>query len=129
KETQDIREAVQQHLGERDATTFEIWLEEYFRDNEDLKRRMKPVFLSLAEIIYEEASSEVGKRKKMPEDARKFMDEYLETFAVRYSESSKGQLRALVRQAFDEGLDPEELIDGRLNEWEERRPDKVAVNE
>ena len=79
--------------------------------------------------IYEEASAEVGKRKKMPEEARKFMDEYLETFATRYAESSKGQLRALVRQAFDEGLDPEDVIDARMEEWEERRPAKVAMNE
>lgn len=129
KETQDIREAVRQHLSERDAATFELWLEEYYRDNEDLKKRMKPMFLALAEIIYEEASSEVGKRKKMPEEARKFMDEYLETFATRYAESSKGQLRALVRQAFDEGLDPEDVIDARMEEWEERRPGKVAMNE
>jgi len=129
KETQDIREAVRRHLGERDAATFELWLEEYYRDNEDLKKRMKPMFLALAEIIYEEASSEVGKRKKMPEEARKFMNDYLETFATRYAESSKGQLRALVRQAFDEGLDPEDLIDERMEEWEERRPGKVAMNE
>src|SRR5690606_37849670 len=123
KETQDIREAVRRHLGERDVATFELWLEEYYRDNEDLKKRMKPMFLALAEIIYEEASAEVGKRKKMPEEARKFMDEYLETFAVRYAESSKGQLRALVRQAFDEGLRSEERRVGkecRSRRWRER---------
>src|SRR5690606_41888696 len=81
RRSSDLREAVRRHLGERDVATFELWLEEYYRDNEDLKKRMKPMFLALAEIIYEEASSEVGKRKKMPEEARKFMDEYLETFA------------------------------------------------
>lgn len=129
KEVADIRKAVKEHLSERDATTFELWLEEYFGDNEELKKRMKPAFLSLAEIIYEEASKEVGKKSKMPEDVRKFMDEYLETFAIRYNESSKAQLLALVRQAFEEGLEPEDLIDTRLVEWEERRPKKVAMNE
>lgn len=129
KEMKDIREAVQKHLGQRDIATFNVWLEEYFGNREDLKRRMKPVFMALAEVIYQEAASEVGKKQKMPDKARQFMDEYLETFAIRYSESSKGQLRQLVKKAFDEGLDPEELIEERLDEWELRRPDKVAMNE
>lgn len=129
QEVKDVRDAVKAHLSTRDVTTFGIWLDEYYRDNEPLKKRMKPVFLALAEVIYEAASGEVGEKGKMPDDVRAFMDEYLEAFAKRYNGSSKGQITALVRRAQDEGMEPEELIDVRLTEWEEKRPSKVAMAE
>ncbi|MEV9641757.1 phage portal protein [Mammaliicoccus sciuri] len=129
QEAADIREAVTKHLGTRDSATFEVWLDEYYGGNEALKKRMKPAFLSLAEIVYEEASKEVGDKKTFTDEARQFMDKYLEAFAERYSGSSKGQLAKIVRDSFDEGLDPVDEIDVRLTEWEERRPEKVAMNE
>lgn len=129
KEVADIREAVHKHLSERDSATFEVWLDEYYGDNEALKKRMKPSFLSLAEIVYEEASKEVGDKQKFTDGARSFMDEYLDAFSKRYSGSSKGQLRKLIGDSYDNGLDPVDEVDVRLTEWEERRPDKVAMNE
>lgn len=129
QEVSDIREAVQQHLSVRDSTTFESWLDDYYGDNEALKKRMKPAFLSLAEIVYEESSKEVGDKKTFTNDARQFMDKYLDSFAERYAGSSKGQLNKIVRESYDDGLDPIDEIDVRLTEWEERRPDKVAMNE
>lgn len=129
QEVTDIREAAIKHLNERDSTTFEIWLDEYYSDNEALKKRMKPAFLSLAEIVYEEASKEVGDMQKFTDEARAFMDKYLDTFALRYSGSSKGQLNKIVREAYEENVDPVDEIDVRLAEWEERRPDKVGMNE
>src|SRR5699024_562651 len=77
QEIKDIREAIDKHLTERDAVTFELWLEDYYEDNEALKKRMKPAFLSLAEIIYEESSKEVGDEQEFTDEAREFMDEYL----------------------------------------------------
>lgn len=126
----DIKEAVKKFLGQRDLATFEVWLDDYYGNNEALKKQMKPAFTALAEIIFEEATFEVtGTKEKLSDDARQFMDEYLETFAYRYNDSSQGQLRYLVKKAMDEGLDIEETVETRLNEWEEKRPDKVAQNE
>lgn len=129
QEVKDVREALEKHLNERDSNIFELWLDEYYSDNEALKKRMKPVFLSLAEIVYEESSKEVGDKKTFTNEARKFMDEYLEAFAQRYSGSSKGQLSKIVRESYENNLDPIDELDVRLTEWEERRPGKVAMNE
>ena len=42
---------------------------------------------------------------------------------------SQGQLRQVAREAIVAEADPVEAIDKRLDEWEERRPDKVAMRE
>jgi len=46
-----------------------------------------------------------------------------------YTSASLGQLQALIRQALEENEDVYELIEERLTEWEERRPQKVAKKE
>jgi hypothetical protein len=51
-----------------------------------------------------------------------FIKKYAEIFTRDYVNSSKGQLKALESE-------PVDVIDTRLNEWEERRPGKVAANE
>lgn len=129
QEVADIREAVKKHFGERDSTTFEAWLDDYYGENVALKKRMKPSFLSLAEVVYEESSKEVGDKSEFTDEARSFMDKYLNSFAQRYAGSSKGQLNKIVRESYESDLDPIDEIDVRLAEWEERRPDKVAMNE
>lgn len=129
QEIKDIKEAIDKHLSERDAVTFELWLEEYYADNEEIRKHMKPAFLSLAEVIYNEASKEVGEDKEFDEEAKEFMEKYLESFSKRYSGSSEGQLRKVVREAYENNEDPIDEVEVRLAEWEERRPDKVAMNE
>jgi len=51
---------------------------------------------------------------------------YLEAFAARHSQSSEGQLRQQVTEAEDDGR---KALEQRFDEWEERRPAKIADRE
>ena len=56
-----------------------------------------------------------------------FIEKYLGAFSQRWTDSSIGQLKALLSDIEDG--DFSEIIGTRLDEWEERRPGKVAADE
>ena len=61
-------------------------------------------------------------------DEARFLKDYLEAFANRHAASSHAQLKSLIRRALDEG-EMYEALTTRLDEWEERKPDKIARRE
>ncbi len=129
-EVRDIRRAVNKHLKERDSTDFLVWLEDYYEKMPDrVNRTMLPVFSTFTDMIQAEAAKEVGAAEGMTPELEQFVNDYTESFSGRYVGSSRGQLRALARDAPQEGLDPADVIEERIGEWEERRPGKVAMND
>ena len=131
REKRNILRAVKDHFGEeRSLTSFEGWVEDYYREFPDyIKRQMRPAFTGMAESIQELAAQEVGVEPGMTPELERFMSNYLDAFTARYVGSSRGQLIALARRSMEDGLNPVEEIETRLDEWEERRPGKVAMNE
>ena len=130
REAKNIRQAVKNHLRERDSTDFLVYLEDYYQKAPEwIRKTIFPVFSTFADMIQVEAAREVGVEAGMTEELKEFVKEYTEAFAARHAGSSEGQLRALVRDARAQGLDAADLIDERLGEWEEKRPGKVAMNE
>ena len=65
----------------------------------------------------------------MTPDLEKWMEGYADIWARNYTTSSLGQLQAIIRKANEDSLDALEVIEERLDEWEEKRPEKVAGNE
>jgi HK97 family phage portal protein len=127
REVKDLRRAVKKHLGERDAHDFLLYLEDYYkRAPEWIQKTMMPVILSLGEVVRDAATQEVGGE---PINAMEWLNGYAERYGTQHSASSLGQLRKLIEQAGVEALDPGELIDKRLDEWEEKRPGKIASRE
>jgi HK97 family phage portal protein len=124
REVKDIKRAVKSHL--RDSRDFGGYLDEYYAKAPTwIRQTMMPVFVSLAEMTKAQASAEVDYDGDV--DVGEFVNDYAETFAARYAGSSRGQLLALVRDTPLEEVGA--AIDERLDEWEERRPNKVAMNE
>jgi len=131
REKRNILRAIKDHFNEdRSLTSFEGWVEDYYREFPDyIQRQIRPAFRSLAESVQELAAQEVGAEPGMTAEMERFLNEYTATFTSRYVGSSRGQLIALARQSADEGKVIAEEIETRVNEWEERRPNKVAMNE
>ena len=117
-------------LLERDEQSFAVWLEEFYREAPDWMIRMiLPVLLTYAEAVQAQAAAEVGAEAAMTPELQEWMRGYAEVWAKNHSAASLGQLKALTRQALEENQDAYELIEERLDEWEERRPQKVAKKE
>jgi len=128
REKTNILRAAKKHLTERSVDTFSDWLEDFYRDiPEYIKKQIAPAVSALAEAIAPIASEEINLDSKPELD--KFLNEYILGFTSRYSSSSKGQIAALLTEVMEANEDPIEAIETRLNEWEQTRPHKVAMNE
>ena len=133
-EAADIRRSVRKRLKDGDSVDFLTWMDDYYKKMpERIKRTMAPVFTTFAELIQAQASSEVGAEPGMTDELKQFMDDYTDTFATRYIISSERQIKALIRDAPArrdiDPADPAGEVEERLDEWEEKRAGKVAMNE
>jgi len=128
RETRAVRRAARKHLGERAMDTWEKWLSDFYNEFPDyIERQMNGPLEGLAEIIAEATADEVGADE--PADLEEFRAKYAETLTVRHTNSSRGQIEDVVATAMDEEEDVIAALDERMDEWEERRPRKVAANE
>lgn len=128
REKERVMENARKHLGNNDLNGWNEWLEQFYRDFPEhfINGKVKGVFLALAQIIAELAAREVNGQKP---EMDKFTRDYTSTFSERYTGSSRGQLKDVVKRARDEQRDELPAIEERLDEWVERRPAKVAENE
>lgn len=125
REVKDLKRAAKKMLKERDSTDFLLYLEDYYRKAPEwIARTILPVLLSLGEAVRDVAAQEVGID---PVDTSEWLSGYAERYGTQHANSSEGQLRALITRAQTEVLVPYELIEARLDEWEERRPGKIAL--
>jgi HK97 family phage portal protein len=126
REVQDVSRQARKLLQRRDAQSFADWLDEFYRDHpEFVRRNMTPVFMAYAEAVAMEASEEIGVEPRL-DQLEEFMAAYITTFVTRYVGSSLNQLQSIIREA---GEDLLAAIEQRLNEWMEKRPEKVATRE
>ena len=130
REAKDIRRKAKSALGERSEEDFLIWLEQYYDEAPTwMKRTMMPALLSYAEQVQGVAAGQLGVDEGMTPELEEWMDGYADIWARNYIMSSRGQIEAIIREANEQGVNPEEAINERLDEWESKRPNKVARNE
>jgi len=124
-EASEIRSLVRKHLARstRDINTFNIELDAWYSKDttkERIRKYMLPVIASYASVIAADAQEEVGN-----ELAAGWADVqangYTEIYVRDHIDNSKGQIQALARKQ-----EPEVAINERLDEWGEKRPDKIA---
>lgn len=130
REVADVGRQAERMLPRHDSATFRMWMEQFYRDHPDFAaRQMQPAIAGLAQAIQAEAADEVGADAGMTPEMETFARDYTQAFAARHSASSLGQLRRVLDGAIEEGQDGLDAIRGRLAEWQERRPGKIALRE
>ncbi|MHB9127269.1 MAG: phage portal protein [Candidatus Humimicrobiaceae bacterium] len=130
RERADILDAAKRIFAERSFKNFEDFIEQFYRDKEEyIGKQFKPAMLSLSDQIAEAATQEINSNRDHSRDIDKFMNEYAIAFEKRYTGSSKGQILQITQKALDEEQDPIPILTQRFDEWEEKRPGKVADNE
>ena len=129
RETKDIKQKLKSTHNQRNDEEFNIWLEQYYENAPSwMKRTIMPVLLTYAEVVHDISAAEVGD-VDVTDGLREYMQGYADIWAANYVRSSKGQIQALIRKAQEEGQEVVASLEQRLEEWEERRPAKVAKNE
>ena len=133
REEADIMRKARKVFNERSAGQaqyFVEWLDEFYDEHpEYLKKQMAPPFSALSEAIDKAASEEVGFEEDHQEEIEGFVNEYLAAYSTRHVNSSRGQLRQVVNQAVEADEDPVEALQTRFDEWNEKRPEKIAERE
>jgi len=128
REVQDVGRQAKKLLQRRDARSFSDWLEEFYRDHpEFVRKNLTPVFMAYAEALVMEVAEEIGIDPRMTPELEEFVAAYITNFVTRYAGASLNQLLALIRENVEEDLLA--VIEQRLTEWQETRPEKVATRE
>lgn len=130
REAKDIKRKAKKAFTERSQEEFGTWLQQYYEDAPAwMKRTLKPALFSYTEAVQGLAAEQVNADSGMTPELEEWMNGYLDIWAKKYTNSQRAQIESIIRKANEAGAEPLEKIETRLDEWEEKNPDKVASNE
>ena len=128
REVEAARKAITKAFTARGVFDFQVWIEEFYPDHSAaIVKRFLPVMMALATAVYAEAANEIDADGELGEEGEDFVRSYVDSFAIRMTQSSIGQLRRLI--AASEEADLAGVLEERLGEWEQKRPGKLATRE
>ena len=128
RERADVMRQARKMMEQRDAREFLTWLQQFYDDYRAfIGEAYLPVLASLAEQVQANAAEQIGAEAGMTATMDAFVQDYVRVAADRYTRSSFGQLRQILDLAALEDEDPIEALETRFDEWEERRPSKLAM--
>jgi HK97 family phage portal protein len=124
-EVKAVRAELEALDGKRSSAELLAALESFYEADYPaiIEANMLPVQMSYAAAMADAVADEVDDEFDDAE-VQSFVADYHETFTTRRQASSLGQLAAIVNES-----DPEEtleLLEGRLDEWTEKNPDKIG---
>jgi len=94
--------------------------------------KMQPILLAYAALIEAAIAEELGAEPKdeMSPELEKLSVEYVKRFGIREASEGRQQLLALIDEFESQGEEEAAAaLQGRLDEWGEKRPGKIAMNE
>lgn len=125
-ELREVRKILASTLGERDATDFETDITTYYQDGDyaaAVRRALGGTLENYARAVAEAAAAEVDGGAP---DVDEFLSSYIEAFIARKSGSHLNQLLQLLRENLENAT---EVLEQRLDEWEEKEAEKIGSNE
>jgi len=128
REKNHVVKALNKHIGERSITSFNEWLDDFYREFVPfVERTMRPAVTGLAEAIRGIAISEVGTDAgAVAGEVERAVNEYMEAQNYAHTERSRAVVKQLIRRAEEENLDAVALVTERMEDWEENRPALIA---
>ncbi len=128
REANDVRRAVNKHLRKRSISDFRQWLDDFYAEFAGVvSEQFAPLLETYAAQVATAVAGELDKDDPgVDDDLREFIKLYLEAIAEGYTASSRNQIDALMADAETEGVDAADLIDQRLDGWEENRAEQMA---
>ena len=102
------------------------WIENFYKHMpEYICKQMGGVLSSFQGSIIDQAAGEAGiDTDKILDESKKWIDDYFDVYVKRHVGRSTGQINQLMDQ--EDGAD---LVTERMDEWIEKRPEKIAVEE
>ncbi len=130
RESNDLRRSVNKYLRKRSLQDFQQWLTEFYADYRGVVvDNLTPILVSFAPQILSLVGDELDTEVELSDELRDWINGFIGTLANTYIESSQNQVGALINEAIQTDTDPADLIDERLNGWEETKADKMAMGQ
>ena len=127
-EVNDLRKAIKKYFGKRNNAEFEKWVDGFYdKFPEKIENNFKPLVQSYGAAVSAAASAEAGGEGVLQSKLDDFVSGYVEVSANRHVGSSRGQIKKIIRETDADELEAALLL--RLDEWDERRADKIASRE
>jgi HK97 family phage portal protein len=128
KETRAVGRIITSEFTTRSIPSFVQRLLDFYAEFQgEVRDAFLPLLSGYMSVVGASAAEEVNSKFDKDDEVSRFVRYYAEAMAARHVRSSKGQLQKLVDEAEPDQLD--ELLRGRLAEWEEKRPGKMANRE
>lgn len=123
REEADVMKAARKYLMKRSLNDFKEWLGQFYEDHKDYMRKTwLPIYRTYAETIKGDVAAEIGAEAGLTPQNEQFIKDYIESHVNYQASSSRGQIRKIV----EESEEPLPEISKRLEEWKEKRPNKIA---
>lgn len=120
RETKAIKDRIANRAKGSDKEIMTDYLNDFYKKYPAyITKRLGPVLRSYLLVVAEEAFAEIGNKV---ENLDKEINEYIERYSVRHSESSLNQMIALLEGRIED-------LETRADEWMEKRPDKIVDDE
>lgn len=124
-EVRALRDIRERAYGERQAVDFLAMVERFYRGFEERAAdQYRPVTTTYGTVIKDAIADELGADMQPDPQYQRFVADYTDGMATRHVRKSQDQLRALVQETPPE--DQPAAIDERLDDWQDKRPDKIA---
>ncbi|MFA5463931.1 MAG: phage portal protein [Methanofastidiosum sp.] len=128
REKKDILDIAKKSFNSRDSQVFNEQIDLYYQSHRDfVKKQAKPIISTYSKAVAAEAADEVGVNPDLEFD--RYLEKYNEGFAANYTKKNSLELKNKVAKAISEDEDPVEIVEKKLSEWEEKRPDDVATEQ
>lgn len=130
REKENVQKALKKCFKERSLILWNDWLDQFYREfTKFISQQIAGPVEEMVKDMMPMVAQEVNASPEVWPDIQEYVAKYAEIFARDYAKSSWGQLRQVGRLAEQEGTNPQEAIEERLYEWEERRPGKIGMDE
>jgi HK97 family phage portal protein len=130
-EAEEVSKIAKKHLknGEN-VGEFERELREFYdKLPENIRESLNTTFTALALAVFNEAAREIDFDGTWDEQMSAFVEKYMDAYIARHIASSKAQIATIVKTPVDNGRTLEDEVEERLDEWKEKRADKIGLNE
>jgi hypothetical protein len=130
KDRLNVLKIAKANLGERTMQDFRDKIDTYFMGNyKFIHRQISNAYLPFATAIYPVAAQEVNAVPEPTERYNEEVGEFINNVTSRYISEGRREIQKLAEKAQSEEKDPTEAIEKRLDEWDEKKPDRMANRE
>ncbi len=128
KETKAVKRKVESYAKTGDWAGLRAWLGTFYADfGATVQRAADTPVRHLGDTIWSIVSESLEGPSEAPADLRAFLDEYLDTFALRYVGASEGRLASIIERTEPGSM--ETTLTNQVDDWAEKKAEQVGRNE